>query len=154
FADVKKAIQAYDPTFGPTCAACVFATAEQTPGHWAPVVEDGDKIIVNVGGCMEVVSGKVDCGKAWQQFDTCTEYGCMNCKTDAEKQDCYGVVGGSGGPCEAATAAVKSACGANLVDYVDACSPNGELTIAGPIKKQCIEGTTDGGNPPTDAPPG
>jgi hypothetical protein len=138
FSDVKKAIQGYDPTYGPKCAACVFAAATD---HWAPIVEDGSNVIVNTGGCMEVVSGNTACGKAWQQFDTCTNYGCQNCSSDADKQNCYGAVGAPGGPCEAATTAVKSACGSNLVNYVNTCYPDGELTIAGPIKKQCIEGT-------------
>jgi hypothetical protein len=146
FSDVKTAIQNYDTTNKTSCAPCVFAADGD---HWSPIVEKGGSIIVNTGGCMEVVSGKQACGQAWQQFDTCTNYGCKDCTTDAEKSDCYKAVGAKGGPCESATAAVTSACGASLLDYVDTCYPDGELTIAGPIKKQCIEGT---GSP--DAGPG
>jgi hypothetical protein len=134
FGDVKKALEGHDAT----CAKCVFA--EETD-KWAPIVEKAGKVIVNVGGCIEVVSGKTACGKAWQQFDTCTNFGCKDCTTDAEQTECFKSVGAKGGPCEAATRDLQAACGTDLLDYVDTCYPDGELTIAGPIKKQCIEGT-------------
>jgi hypothetical protein len=131
YGQVKTALQAHSAT----CAACVFAAATT---KWAPIVEDGTNFTVNTGGCMEIVSGSTDCGKRWQQFDACTNYGCSACTTDKAKTDCYDVIATPTGACAAASTAVHSACGANLLDYVDTCFPSSDLTIAGPIRKQCI----------------
>ena len=44
------------------------------------------------------------------------------------------------GACEAAWRTVEEACGPNFRAYVDACYPVGQLSLIGPIKRQCIGG--------------
>jgi hypothetical protein len=144
FADLKAELV---KKAGDACAKCVFAAETD---KWAPIVEDasGKVIDVNLGGCIELVSGSAACGKAYQQFDTCTTFGCSECTVTAEKAQCQKDIVSPGGPCEAAGDDLIGACTNKIVDYVGECYPAGSLLIAGPIRKQCITGSTivDGGN--------
>jgi hypothetical protein len=138
FSDVKTALQQQSAT----CAACVFA--EETD-HWAPVVEKSGKVFMNLGGCIEIVSGNVNCGKAWHQFDTCTNFGCQDCTSDSDLNQCYSDIIAAGAPCADAADNLRTVCGSGLRDYLNACYPDNQLTIVGPIRYQCINGNPDGG---------
>lgn len=66
----------------PTCQACIFGPDGAT---WGPIVENsaGTFMVLNTGGCAEVVSGSVDCGRAKQRVDRCVEEACAFCGDDA-----------------------------------------------------------------------
>jgi hypothetical protein len=126
------------------CAACVFAEEGDT---WAPVVESGGKIVLlNSGGCIEIVSGKADCGRTSQQWINCIDVACSECPAE-EKEECDRDAQQVGGPCREARAAVAAACGSNNIEgYLDTCFNDGEITILGAVRTQCIgTGVKDAG---------
>lgn len=118
------------------CASCVFGTDGD---KWPPIIEDGTGKVTNidVGGCIEIASGKADCGKAYQQWDSCLDEACTSC-SDSDYGQCTQDAQADGAACGTASAALQTACGANVNDYIDACYKAGELIIKGPIQAQCI----------------
>ena len=134
FSDVQTALASHNAA----CASCVFA---KDGDKWAPLVTDGTTVIaVNLGGCVELASGKAECGKAYQQWNACLDEACKSC-SDSEANDCSQGAQAAGAPCEKATAALETACGTDANTYIDKCFKQGDLTIMGPIKAQCIGGT-------------
>jgi hypothetical protein len=125
----------------PACAACIFGTDGDT---WAPLVEMANgEYTENVGGCFAVVSGKVACGKAYQQLTQCMTAACSTCSKD-ESEACGQEARDEGGICEAA-----------YNDYILGCGPDpaavarrciiGVYVVEGSIQRQCGSETTDGG---------
>lgn len=135
FDELKAAIVAKEST---ACAECVFGEDGDT---WAPIVQkDGKVIAVNGGGCVDLVSEKVDCGKAYYQWDLCLNTKCSKC-TGSEASSCFKEAQSTA--CEAASAALVAACGGNEVEvnkHLSACFKSGEVTVKGPIREQCIKG--------------
>jgi len=116
------------------CADCVFA---QDDGEsWGPIVLVGNRVkAVNFGGCIEVVSGSEECGKAYQQWNMCLTQVCQNCRTNDERSECS--QGAQATACKDATVALTNACGENFDSYRAACFRPGHADIAGPIVKLC-----------------
>jgi hypothetical protein len=136
FDDLKAEIETKESA---KCAECVFGENGDT---WAPIVTESDKVVaLNGGGCVEIVSGKESCGRAYQQWDTCLDFACTDCKDSADRQACTKDVQSTA--CKDATEALVTECGQKTVDgYLGQCFKAGELTIAGPITKQCVTGGT------------
>jgi hypothetical protein len=138
-ADFKTALQGYDTSAGKTCAACIFSppTADS---KWAPFVEEPDGDIINTGGCIEIASGNSGCGKAYFFADLCLQDACGQCTSDADNTACGTAATAATGDCATYFATLKTACGANLQQYLTTCSQNFTYTIEGPIQAQCIGG--------------
>lgn len=100
-----------------TCGDCVFGHAEDE--KWAPVVLDGSNAFLNGGGCVSVVSEKVECGKAYQQWNTCLNDVCAACTDATEASKCK--TDAQQGPCGAASKVLGDSCGSNVNDYLQKC---------------------------------
>jgi hypothetical protein len=125
-----------------TCAGCLFGPDGTT---WKPFVEDnGDLAELNVGGCIQIASGKEACGKSYQNWFDCRFEACADCPDDSNTlSKCLSAA--SKGACKAANDNVITQCGQEITDYQDACSGD-KFVFEGPIKAQCIAGlTNDGG---------
>ena len=104
--------------------------------RWAPIVVDGDEVTtINVGGCVDVVSGSAKCGKAFQQWDECVASVCEGCTNADDASLCNRVAENTA--CRQATEVVYIACGPNTSSYVNACLKSGQPEIYGPIVKLC-----------------
>jgi len=129
------------------CAKCVF-TASDADTWGAMLVKDDKLEAVNRGGCIEIQSGKEECGKAYQQVSDCRLEACITkCKTQDEFSAC--LQDGQAiftGPCKESYDAMDTACGTSLQAYETACQGKA-WTFEGPIKVQCV-GTakTDAGD--------
>lgn len=129
------------------CAACVFTeTSEEEPAAaWGPMVftksDDGISFDVNTGGCIEAVSGKEACGRAFQQYQQCTLDACLkDCKDSAGFQKCRQDPAVQTTSCKDAVEAVKTECGDKINKYQTSCKGT-SYTFEGPIKVLCITGT-------------
>ncbi len=123
------------------CADC--AVAADDGDSWAPVVWDGVQLIQNIGGCLEVVSGSENCGRAYTQWNGCLNTVCRKCTTQNEAAACLQNV--QSAACSDATQALTTACGNNVNSYISACNPPGKLGVYEAIIKLC------GGTPASDA---
>jgi hypothetical protein len=132
YADLKTALSKHSET----CAKCVFGADGE---KWAPIVESGDKVALNRGGCVDIVSGKEGCGKAYQQWDQCLEEACKTCE-DGDRQACASDAQKAEAACGTSSEALLKACGNDVNTYIQSCFKPGELIIKGPITKQCIGG--------------
>lgn len=134
YADVKNSVT------DATCKACLF-TVDPT---WGPLVENakGELILINSGGCIEAASGKLECGKAYHQFEQCLDEACVDCPEgdDTALSACYKAA--AKGACKAANSAITSDC-------ADAISTCGDLstkyTFEAPAKALCV-GISDAGD--------
>ncbi len=135
FDELKAAIVAQEST---VCAECVFGEDGDT---WAPIVEKEGRIIaVNGGGCVDLVSEKADCGKAYYHWDLCLDVTCSKC-TGSEAKSCFQEAQSTA--CKGASEALVAACGgteAEVNKHLSACFKAGEVTVKGPIREQCIKG--------------
>lgn len=125
-----------------TCAGCLFGADGAT---WHPFVEqNGDLAELNVGGCIQIASGKEACGKAYQNWFDCRFEACADCPDDQNTlSKCLSAA--SKGACKAANDNVITQCGQDITNYQDACSGD-KFVFEGAIKAQCIAGlTNDGG---------
>ncbi len=123
------------------CADC--AVAADGGDSWAPVVWDGVQLIQNLGGCLEVVSGSEDCGRAYTQWNGCLDTVCGKCSTQTEATAC--LQNAQSTACSDATQALTTACGNNVNSYINACFPPGKPGLYQAIIKLC------GGTPASDA---
>lgn len=125
-----------------SCAGCLFGADGAT---WHPFVEqNGDLAELNVGGCIQIASGKEACGKAYQNWFDCRFEACADCPDDQNTlSKCLSAA--SKGACKAANDNVITQCGQDITNYQDACSGD-KFVFEGAIKAQCIAGlTNDGG---------
>ena len=123
---------------GASCSACVFS--KDSDAKWAPIVQaDNGGAGLNVGGCVELASGKEACGRAVYVWNLCLDAVCDKCTDDADKKDCY--QGAQGTSCKEASDALGTECGNNVNSYLTACN---DLFKA--IKAQCIGDGGDAGN--------
>lgn len=146
-ADEDVLVSQWSKEVSDTCSACVFGGTDAA--EWAPLLVKDDKLDgVNRGGCVEVVSGKPACGKAYQQVTECRLNACLptsqggvgTCKTQEEFEACLDDAEGIfTGPCKDSFDALIKECGNNLGAYEDACK-GVAYTFEGPIKVQCITG--------------
>ncbi|MBX3227987.1 MAG: hypothetical protein KIT84_27820 [Labilithrix sp.] len=131
-----------------SCAECIFTTTseEQPAEEWGPILITDDAVSdINRGGCIEVVSGKEECGRSYQQYQTCLLQACLkDCKTQADFTACRGDQKVLTTACADAAEAVKTACGASITSYESSCKGT-TYTFEGPIKVLCINGPK---NPP------
>jgi len=123
------------------CADC--AVAPDDGDSWAPIVWDGIHLIQNLGGCLEVLSGKEECGRAYTQWNGCLNVVCGKCTTQNEALECLQNVQTTA--CSDATKALITACGDDVNSYIDACAPAGKPSAYEAIIKLC------GGGPDLDA---
>jgi hypothetical protein len=128
------------------CAECVFS--ESTDGEGSPLVTKDNKLLdVNVGGCIEIVSGNEACGRTYQQATDCRFAACAtDCKTQEEFDVCYRDVKSIfAGPCKGAITTLQEECGSKLGEYETRCQGK-DWTFEKPIELQCVTGgTADGG---------
>ncbi|MBX3210026.1 MAG: hypothetical protein KF764_33660 [Labilithrix sp.] len=113
-----------------SCAQCVFG--DGTGASWPPILTKGDQLDnVNHGGCVEVASGNVACGRAYQQAAECRLEVFVTCSSDFE--------GVSEQRCKGARDTLDAACGSGLAAYKDACV-NEAYTFEASIRAQCVTG--------------
>jgi hypothetical protein len=139
-ANEEPAVSEWSKEVSEKCATCVFSDGEGST--WSPVLVQDDKLAnVNRGGCVEILSGKPACGKAYQQVTECRLEACATkCKTQDEFTEC--LQDGQSiftGPCKDAYDAMETACGNSLKAAETGCAGK-DWTFEGPIKVQCITG--------------
>jgi len=135
YADVKNSVTSA------TCKACLFTVDGAT---WGPLVENakGELILINSGGCIEAASGKLECGKAYHQFEQCLDEACVDCPEgdDTALSACYKAA--AKGACKAANTAITSDC----ADAISTCSDlSTKYTFEAPAKALCV-GISDAGD--------
>ncbi len=127
------------------CADCVFGL--ESGDKWAPILtnDDGSKVVdINGGGCVEALSGKTECGKAFQEWSACLDTACADC-ADADQSQCAKDVQQSA--CSKQTDELGAKCGNNVNAFLQGCFKSGEPSIYGPIRALCVgSGAKDGGN--------
>lgn len=131
---------------GDACAACAFADIQEE--EWTPVLTIGSTdLVVNLGGCIESVSGDAECGKVVQQWDQCLLDACfLDCPpgdTEAFVQ-CRRDTRVLTTSCKGAWDAVRTTCGSRFNSYLSACS-EGDWTFDSPVKQACGGTPVDGG---------
>ena len=111
-----------------TCKAC--AVTDATAAAWGPAVSnvtiDGKMTdIFNVGACVGIVSGKDACGKAFAEYDDCTNTACTDC-ADTAKSACF--TKAAQNACQPQVQALITACGgqAPAQAYVNQCNNAGQ----------------------------
>lgn len=126
------------------CASCVFG--DGSGATWTPLLTKGDTLVnLNLGACMEVQSGKIACGAAYQRAFECNFEACGQCSTDEEFDACYANRKAiAAGPCKDAQTALVTDCGAQLGQWEDACMA-GTFTFEGSVKALCVTGGADAG---------
>ncbi len=128
-----------------TCAKCIFTDISdgKTPTTWSPLLAKDDKLgETNRGGCIEIVSGSFDCGRAYQQYSKCLVDACTkDCKTQAEYQACRTDPDVLTVICKDVSDAVITACGpkTELSKFEAACK-NAAYAWQGPVKILCVTG--------------
>ncbi len=130
--DLKAEITAKE---GATCSSCVFS--KDSDAKWAPIVQaDSGGASINIGGCVEMASGKEACGRAVYVWNLCLTVVCDKCEEGSTcGQDAQATA------CKEATDAVTAECGNNINSYLKACG-----NLFGAIKAQCVaDGGGDGG---------
>lgn len=133
-------IAAWKGQVSTSCGACVFGTEGEAT--WGAILTANDALdTVNRGSCMQIQSGSVACGAAYQRVTTCALDACLaNCATQQEFDECRADIQGiAAGPCKAAFDTFATDCGANAGNYEASCSI-GDWTFDGPIKAQCVVG--------------
>ncbi|MBX3186586.1 MAG: hypothetical protein KF819_06210 [Labilithrix sp.] len=123
-----------------SCSACIFGKSDDA--SWAAIVSDGTSASLNAGGCVSVVSGEDDCGRAYQQWNTCINHVCAACSGD-ERTQCNKDAQQAAGPCGTASKALFGACGTNVNDYIQECFGAGMGTV---VAKLCGPAAKDGGS--------
>lgn len=123
------------------CAACIFTTADADA--WGPIIvsaKDGIET-VNRGGCIEIQTGSVECGRAYQQYSECRLQACLaECKTQEEFSACLqDTTAIYQGPCAASVKNAIDTCGDNI-DAAETACKNTAYTFDAPIKSQCVTG--------------
>lgn len=124
------------------CGGCVFGAPDDDT--WAPIVFDGTTATLNGGGCVSVVSGEDDCGKAYQQWNTCLNEVCAACTDPSENAQCKNDVQQASAPCGAASKALLQACGTNVNDYLGTCFGSGDI-VGNVVTQLCGSPSKDGG---------
>jgi hypothetical protein len=142
--DVK--VTPWAATVTASCAKCVFSDGT---GDWTPIIVKDDRLEdVNRGGCIEILSGKEACGRAYQRVSKCRLEACTKkCTTQDGFTECVGDAASlfvDPGPCKAAYEELEKECGTNLGAYEEGCRGAG-ATFVGPIRVQCITGGEDAG---------
>ena len=122
------------------CSECVFGAADDD--KWAAIVLDATSATLNGGGCVSVVSGKDDCGKSYQQWNTCLNEVCAACSEQAEYTKCTDAAQQAEGPCGEASKSLLGACGNNVNDYLTTCFGNG---LGAVVEQLCGSPAKDGG---------
>jgi hypothetical protein len=123
------------------CAKCVFSDGT---GDWTPIITKNDTLgDVNRGGCIEILSGKESCGRAYQQVAQCRLEACVEkCETEYDFTTCVEEADAlfvDPGPCKTAYEAMENECGTNLGAYEMGCRGLA-WTFEGPVRVQCITG--------------
>jgi hypothetical protein len=128
------------------CAECIVGEDGDT---WAPLVAANDGTFTeNVGGCLEVLSGEVACGKAIQQFTACLATACSTCTDDADRQYCVNSAQASA--CKDAQKALIMGCGAGVNSYIGSCFTGTYIndvgaSVSGTIRELCVAPAKDAG---------
>lgn len=123
------------------CADCAFG--EMDADTWAPIVSDGKSATLNGGGCVSVVSGKDDCGKAYQQWNACLNTVCAPCSDPDERSQCSNDAQAPGSACGDASDVLFKACGSKVNTYLKTCFGSG---IGAVVEQLCgAPATKDGG---------
>lgn len=141
-------LDTWPTSVGAKCASCIFTddTGEEPATAWGPMVIGLDSqmaktFVVNRGGCIEAVSGKEDCGRAYQNFQDCTLQACLkDCKTQAEFTKCRQDPAVLTTSCKDAFTALKSTCGEKMIGGYETACKGTTYTFEGPIKVLCIQG--------------
>lgn len=138
FADWKKSVA------NMACSDCIFG--KEADPKWKPLLEDakGQLIEIDVGGCIQIASGKEACGKAYQNWFDCRFEACNDCPQGdtAALQKCLGAASKSA--CKKAFDDVSTVCGDTTVADAETACNGDKFVFEGPIRAQCI-GFTDGG---------
>jgi uncharacterized membrane protein len=98
YADWKKSVT------NTTCASCIFG--KDSDAKWEPLLEDmtGELVELDVGGCIDVVTGNDGCGKAYQNWFDCRFDACNDCASGdtAALQACLAAASKAGASCKKA----------------------------------------------------
>ena len=123
------------------CAACVFTDddANNPPTTWSPILTKNDLFeIADQGGCIEEVSGSFDCGKAFQQLQTCETNACLTkCFTQTDFNACHSDQDVLTTACKGAVDTIQTACNGQITTYQALCAST-NFAFEGPIKVGCI----------------
>jgi hypothetical protein len=139
-ADRDVLVSEWQKAVSANCAKCVFSDGTQT--EWTPIISKDDALdTVNRGGCIEVLSGKESCGRAYQQVTECRLQACLQqCTAQREFEDCLGDSKAIfAGPCKGAYDTMEKECGTNLGAYENGCKGT-TWTFEGPVKVMCVTG--------------
>jgi hypothetical protein len=147
FADILKTLQA---SANKGCAACVFGPdtdAGPAPTTWPAIVllttNDANQTAVPVtgGGCMQIISGNQNCGKAFDEYYFCLNYVCSACSSQTEFDTCGNDATTPTGACAPAIQSMQQACGTNFSTYLDTCFPQADpADFIGSMRAQCVAG--------------
>jgi hypothetical protein len=139
-ANEEVTIGAWSAVVSVKCAECVFGNGLNAT--WPPIIANNDAVeTLNVGGCIEIKSGKESCGRAYQQLTECRSKVCISlCQSSDDFADCLADEDAiMTGPCKVSHQKVQIECGANLGAYETGCKGT-QWPFEGPIKVQCISG--------------
>ena len=141
YADLKAKITS------PTCKSCLFAP---DGAKWAAFVEDSKGAFMrqNFGGCIAAVSGNEPCGKAFSQYNDCTDTACQDCTDQTSFDNCN--TPASKGACKAAMANVQTVCGADI-SAIDTCQGLSTKYLFESAAYALCVGVNDGGTDSGDA---
>ena len=128
-----------------SCSECVFS--DGTGAEWTPILVKNDHLLgLNRGGCVELMTGKPECGEAYQQVTECRYAACSACESDEAMTEC--VQDGEAiftGPCKDAYDKVIAACG-DALDAAETACRGKDWQFEGPIQAQCVTGGAPDGD--------
>lgn len=126
------------------CKACLFTVDPGDATTWGPLVATpkDELVLINAGGCVEVASGKVECGKTYHQLARCVDEACADCpEGDAKALDICRKAAATGA-CKLANAAIPPDC----ADAIRTCVDIEEAyTFEAPARVMCV-GLGDAGD--------
>lgn len=136
YADLKKAVP------NVTCNKCLFGP--ESGMKWTAMLEDGKGEFSrhNFGGCVAVLSGSDDCGKAFSQYDECLNTACDMCADQTAFDKCS--TPASKGACKQSLADLQSICG-DKIDAVSGCQDLSVKYLFESAARALCVGTGDGG---------
>lgn len=105
------------------CSDCAFGAVDDE--QWAPIVMDATSATVNGGGCVAAVSGKDDCGKAYQEWNTCLNTVCASCTDQGERTQCSDDAQQPNAPCGDPSNTLFQACGKDVNTFLKTCFSSG-----------------------------
>lgn len=135
-------MKAWADSVSNTCSACIFTDETKGPVKaWRSIIIADDELQkVNRGGCVEIVSGSVACGRAYDQFQECTLAACTSrCTTREDFSACRQDPTVLTTACKDAFEAVQKQCGDDIGSYETSCRGT-TYTFEGPIRVSCVTG--------------